>query len=155
MNTLPIIGGIYSPDKNGAYMNKELIKEDKDFYYFSGGTKYPKDLPFWWFKSKNKIEKEDEPTIFKYSDYNDWAKQIFKSQSIKEIKKVITECEFLSNKYSMQHLEAIQKTTSMQSNSQRRAQTGNNVKGNFEKKVAYKQALELHINFSEYLTNEE
>jgi hypothetical protein len=62
---------------------------------------------------------------------------------------VLPLCEGLGNKYAMQHLSAIEATTSMQSQSQRRAHARNNLTGNYEKKRAYNNAIELHKYYPE------
>jgi hypothetical protein len=98
--------------------------------------------------SEPKIE-NDEPHIFPYEEYSSWSRQLAKNYTLKELKKVAGECESLTDKYAKQHLSAIEATSSMQSQSQRRAQTKNNLTGNYEKKTAYNHAIELYKYYPE------
>ena len=147
----PFIGGYFSPYKDGDCIILKLVKEDDMFYYFEDLTKYPKDLSWWWFKRQKPVEviETNEPFIFPYESYSLWSRQLAESYSVKELQKVVNECEGLSDKYARQHLSAIEATTSMQSQSQRRAHARNNVDGNYEKKRAYSNAIELHKYYPE------
>jgi hypothetical protein len=53
-------------------------------------------------------------------------------------------------KYAKQHLNAISKSSSMESNSQARAQTRNNVAASGEYKIALNGAIEIHDLFPEF-----
>ena len=57
-----------------------------------------------------------------------------------------------TDKYGASHLNAVKATHSMESNSQRRAQTGN-VLDNYERKSAYLNALEIYENYPEKCLN--
>lgn len=147
----PFVGGYFSPFKDGDTMIMQLVKEDDEFYYFDSLVKYSKDLPWWWFrrdKPADKIE-TNEPFVFPYETYSLWSRQLAELYTVKELQKVVSECEGLSDKYARQHLAAIEATTSMQSQSQRRAHARNNLTGNYEKKRAYSNAIELHKYYPE------
>lgn len=90
-----------------------------------------------------------KPFIFPYESYSSWSRRLAEQYIVEELEKVVNECEYLSGKYAKQHLSAIDATTSMQSQSQRRAHARNNLSGNYEKKQAYKNALELHKYYPE------
>ena len=147
----PFVGGYFSPYKDGDCRILKLVKEDDRFYYFDDLSKYPKSLPWWWFQREKPIEviETNEPFIFPYESYSLWSRQLAESYSVNELQKVVNECEGLSDKYAKQHLSAIEATTSMQSQSQRRAHAKNNVVGNYEKKRAYSNAIELHKYYPE------
>lgn len=128
----------------------KLVREDTEYWYFSDGTKYSKDRPFWWFKRLKPIVQKEIEYVFPYSSFSLWARQLAKEHSKQELQKVVAECEILTEKYAIQHLNSIKATISMQSNSQRRAQSRNNVTGNYERKMAYKHALEIHDLYPEF-----
>ena len=132
----------YSPSPYGG-MVKTFVREDGNFWYFSDGVKHSKSLPFLWHEVEKPRYEENKKTQYPYNCYSDWSKQIAKLNTVEEIEKIILECEKYSDKYARQHLAAIESTTSMQSQSQRRAQTRNNVTANYEKKRAYQNALEI------------
>jgi hypothetical protein len=85
---------------------------------------------------------------FKITDYSTWSRQIAKTKSAIEIEKEIKKLEGNRKKLSQSHLNAIKKTTSMTSNSQRRAQSRAIMTGNYEKLQAYKNALEILNTFN-------
>ncbi len=145
----PFVGSWYSPFENGDCFVLCLVKEDDTYYYFHDGTKHLKDIPFSWFEVE-RPKNETLPTKYPYESYSLWSRQLAKSYSVKELQKELDKCDVLSDKYARQHLAAIKATTSMQSQSQRRAQTGNNVRGNYERKQAYKNAIELHSTYPEH-----
>lgn len=87
--------------------------------------------------------------IFPYDTYSSWSRQLAKNYTIEELQKVVYECDYLTSKYSMQHLSAIEKSTSMNSQTQRKAHARNNVSLNYEKKRAYQNAIELHQYYPE------
>lgn len=147
----PCVGDYYSPFKDGEAMVLRLVKEDECYYYFEDMSKYPKDLPWWWFKRdkpKDKTEIGDD-YIFPYESYSLWSRQLAESYTVDDLQKVVDKCEDLADKYARQHLSAIKATTSMQSQSQRRAHARNNVTGNYERKKAYLDAIELHRYYPE------
>ncbi len=142
----PIIGVYYSPFKNENCCILKLVKEDEQFWYFEDFTKYSKDMEFSWFEREKPADKTEsnEPFVFPYDSYSLWSRQLAETLTIKELQKVVDELDVLGNRYAKQHLSAIEATTSMQSQSQRRAQSRNNLTANYEKKRAYKDAIELH-----------
>jgi len=82
--------------------------------------------------------------LWKYEEYSEWSRQIAMNYTRKEIKKELGICDRQRGKLGESHRAAIEKTTSMQSNSQRRAQSGNSLRGNYERSQAYKNALEIY-----------
>ncbi len=84
---------------------------------------------------------------FDYDDYSEWSKQLAKRYDVIELQKVVDECTRLADKYATQCLNAIIATTSMQSQSQRRAHARNNSSSNYEKKRAHQDAIELHLHY--------
>lgn len=147
----PFVGGYFSPFKDGNCQILKLVKEDEQYYYFEDLSKYSKDLPWWWFQREKPIEviEKNEPFIFPYESYSLWSRQLAKDCTVEELQKVLKKCEGLTEKYAKQHLSAIESSTSMQSQSQRRAHSRNNLHGNYEKKMAYSNAIELHKYYPE------
>lgn len=80
----------------------------------------------------------------KYEAYSDWSRLIASNYTKEEIETVIYGTERKRASLGKSHLNAINKSTSMQSNSQARAQTGNFFRANYEKLNAHENALELH-----------
>ena len=142
-------GDYYSPFEDGDAMVLRFVKEDEICYYFEDQTMHRKDLPFRWFKREKPIDRvvNDQPFVFPYESYSLWSRQLAESYTVKELQAVLINLEGLSGKYAKQHLSAIEATTSMQSQSQRRAHARNNLSGNYEKKQAYRNAIELHQNY--------
>lgn len=130
----------------------ELVKEDEMFWFFSDRTKYPKDLPFWWFERELPVKKSNscEPYVLPYESYSLWSRQLAESWILADIEKELAKCESLSDKYAAQHLAAIEATTSMQSQSQRRAHARNNLTGNYEKKCALRNAIEIYTHYPQH-----
>lgn len=85
-----------------------------------------------------------KPYMWKYEDYSDWSRSIARNYTRDEIIREINKLEKGTGKITESHLSAIKKTTSMQSRSQARAQSGNVVIANYERKQAYKNALEIY-----------
>jgi len=85
-----------------------------------------------------------EKIKFKYEQYSLWSRQIARTTTKKEIKEVIGICDYNRKHLAASHLKALSKSTSMTSNSQRRAQSKNAMLGNYEKYTAYLNALELY-----------
>lgn len=138
----PLIGFTYSPCQDGRYMQLKLISECEEWFYFDTGVRHNKDLPFSWFLVTP--EKKHEADSASYDiDYPAHAMQLAENYSIEELESMLHEAEVVTDKYTEQHLRAIEATTSMQSNSQRRAQAGNQVIANYEKKQSYRWALEI------------
>jgi len=84
---------------------------------------------------------------YKYEAYSDWSRLIAYNYTKEEIETVIYGAQSKRSSLAKSHLNAINKSTSMQSNSQARAQTGNSFRGNYEKLNAYENALEIHDNY--------
>lgn len=144
-NTItPKIGKLYSPYESGVKPLK-LVSEDGEYYHFDDKTKFGKVHRFDWFEREEEITKpvESEAYVLKYSDYSDWSRMLAKEYSEQELTKELSKLENNTEKLAMQHLSAIKRTTSMTSNSQSRAQARNVVTGNYEKKQAYRGALEI------------
>jgi len=142
---IPEVGKYYSPFTEGKYVILKLIKEDEMFWIFEDRSKFPKDMDFSWFEREMPVVNSDDNSfIFPYESYNLWSRQLAETYTIKELEKELFKCMSNTEKYAQQHLAAIDATTSMTSQSQRRAHARNNVQGNYEKKCAYRNALEIH-----------
>ena len=85
-----------------------------------------------------------------YEEYGDWARILAKNYTITELKKMLAISEKAQPKNMDSHWSAVNVTHSMQSNSQRRAQTGNVVRGNYEKRRALQDAIEIHEFYPEH-----
>lgn len=79
-----------------------------------------------------------------YEDYSAWSRQLAKNYSRAELEREVSKCDGARATLSNSHLNAIRATTSMTSQSQRRAQSGNAVAGNYERLRAHQDALEIH-----------
>lgn len=86
----------------------------------------------------------EEKTQWKYEDYNDWSRQLAKNYTKQELENMLYDVNKELSKATKSHLNAINKTTSMQSNSQARAQSRNSVSGAAGKKYAIEKALEIY-----------
>jgi len=86
---------------------------------------------------------------FKYEDYSEWSRQIAKTYTRKEIEKEANIANNNREQLSKNHLAAVEKSTSMSSNSQRRAQSRNAMTGNYERYNAYINALEIYDYYPE------
>lgn len=136
-------------------MISKLIKEDDEYWYFESGVKKRKSIGWTWHKRCNpsKINNDQSADKWQYSDYSQWARELAQLKTIEELKDVVNECEYLSEVYAMQHLKSIEATTSMQSQSQRRAHARNNVVSNYEKKKAHLDAIEIKKLFPDKCSN--
>lgn len=148
---IPQIGKYYYPDYNDGRevyypVAKQMVKEDDLFYIFSDKSKHWKDMDFHWIEvpPPPNVVISDKPFIFKYEDYSLWSRQLAEQMSKSEIEKELNIYISNTDKYATSHLNAIKATHSMTSNSQRRAQTGNVVRANYERKRAYSNALEIY-----------
>jgi hypothetical protein len=81
---------------------------------------------------------------WKYEDYSAWSRQIAQNYTRKEIEKEIGLADGKRAGLGKSATAAVDRTTSMQSNSQARAQTSNALRGNWERLNAYQNALELY-----------
>jgi hypothetical protein len=150
LNTvIPEINKYYSPFKEGQCHILQLVKKDDLFYIFSDLSKFPKDRDFSWFEREKPIIKieTNEPFIFPYDSYSLWSRQLAEQKTKSEIEKELNVYVSNTDKYATSHLNAIKATHSMTSNSQRRAQTGNVVRANYERKRAYSNALEIYEHY--------
>lgn len=95
-----------------------------------------------------KQKKNDSP-IFLYDEYSYWSRRLALTCDLSELQKELSKAEGLTNKYGEQHRKAIESTISMNSSSQRRAQSGNNVRANYEKIRALKDAIEIYTYYPE------
>lgn len=86
---------------------------------------------------------------FPYETYSKWARDLAAYYTEEELQREISGCNKKSPKYQKQHLDAVKATTSMQSNSQRRAHSGNNLRANYERLVAHQHAIDLHKYYPE------
>lgn len=93
---------------------------------------------------------DDTPYVWKYEEYSDWSRQIAKNYTRKEILKRLGTAIGERDGAAKSHLRAIEATGSMQSQSQRRAQTGNVVVANYEERTALQNALEIYHNYPEH-----
>lgn len=82
--------------------------------------------------------------------YSDWMKQLARRHTRVELERLLGIKSAEASKAAQSHLRAIQATTSMQSNSQRRAQTGNVVRAAGDYMIALNGALEIHDLFPEH-----
>lgn len=84
------------------------------------------------------------------SFYPAWDKQLALSMTAAAIVKDLKRCECEIERACESHHRAIQATTSMQSQSQRRAQSRNSVDGASQRRSALWGALEIHELFPEH-----
>ena len=91
----------------------------------------------------------DEVYIWPYKDYPEWSKQLAKNYSRKDIEKQLSKVWSDIPSAVKSHINAINKTSSMQSNSQARAQSGNVITGLGERKMALLNALEIYDHYPE------
>ena len=89
-------------------------------------------------------------TPWEYEQYNAWGRSMAKQYDIDHLKRELAQVERETDRLEMNHLRAIQKTSSMTSCSQRRAQTRNSLTGNYERRVALKAAIEIYDKFPEH-----
>lgn len=82
--------------------------------------------------------------------YSPWMKLLAKSSTLAELQARLGRNRGRVHKESMAHLRAVQATTSMSSQSQRRAQTGNVVRATGDEAIAIRGALEIYQIFPEH-----
>lgn len=82
--------------------------------------------------------------------YTPWMKQLAAHLSRSEIEKRLGVATFEGRKAARRHLAAIEATSSMHSQSQRRAQTGNVTRAAGEEAIALRGAIEIHELFPEH-----
>ncbi len=86
---------------------------------------------------------------WRYEEYSQIARILARTKTKEEIIKEIERINKELEKATKSHLKAIKQSTSMQSNSQRRAQASNLVAGLGERKMALENALEIHKYYPE------
>ncbi len=84
-----------------------------------------------------------------YDEYSPWARQLAQNYTKPELEKMLAKAEGGTQSATQSHLRAIERTTSMQSNSQARARAGNVVRANYEEKQALRNALEIYDYYPE------
>ncbi len=83
-------------------------------------------------------------TAWDITEYTPYARQFARNYTRAELVEMLAGAEAAQKAYAMQHLGAIKKTTSMQSNSSRRANARNKAGANYEKLNAIRNAIEIH-----------
>lgn len=86
--------------------------------------------------------------------YSDWSKNLARDSTRTELERRLYGAGADTERLTRSHLRAVEASTSMQSQSQRRAQTGNVVAANGEYKMALRGALEIYELFPEYTKGE-
>lgn len=81
--------------------------------------------------------------------YNPWMKSLAKTYNIAELEAKLYGAKKESEKASASHLRAIERTHSMQGNSQARAQTRNSAAASGDFALALRGAIEIHELFPE------
>ena len=81
---------------------------------------------------------------WKYEEYSMWSRQLAGNYTASELEKRLGIVEGSRSGAAASHLRVIERSTSMQSNSQRRAQSGNVLRANYEERRALYDALEIH-----------
>jgi DNA repair protein RadC/predicted ABC-type ATPase len=113
------------------------------------GIKGKADIDQIYLKLKGESDSVEEQPLWKYEEYNDWARRLAQTSTKEGIESRLTQLNGKKGKLAQSHLNAINKTSSMQSNSQRRAQTGNSVRANYEERNALENALEIYKYYPE------
>ena len=95
------------------------------------------------------IQDDDDIYVWKYEEYSDWSRQIAKNYTRKEIEKQLGIVASQRERDAKSAVAAIEATGSMQSQSQRRAQSSNVLRTNYERRTALQNALEIYRNYPE------
>jgi hypothetical protein len=82
--------------------------------------------------------------IWEIHEYSPYARQLASKYTRAQLEAMLQESETATRRYSRQHLGSIKKTTSMQSNSARRANTRNKMSAEWERMNAVRNAIEIH-----------
>jgi len=90
---------------------------------------------------------------WKYDDYSKWSHMLAMNYTRDQLNEKLNDLEGLSDQYAKQHREAIEASTSMSSNSMRRAHSRNNVSSNYEELNAINNAIEIHEFYPEKCMN--
>jgi len=113
------------------------------------GKKVPDEVLKDYPELKQSDVKDKQEPQWKYEEYSDWSRQLARNNTQEELQKQLAKLQGEQVKNTASHLRAVDKTTSMQSNSQHRAQSGNVVRGNYERRNAIENALEIHKYYPE------
>ena len=82
--------------------------------------------------------------------YSAWMKQLAQNYTLAELERKLHGNRKRVGKETASHLRAIKSSVSMQSNSQRRAQSGNVVTARGDEMIALNGAIEIHKLFPEH-----
>lgn len=91
---------------------------------------------------------------FSFDEYSQWSRRLAVHHSIDDLERMLGVVSGAATAAAHTHLRAIGRSTSMQSNSQARAQSGNVVAAAGERKMAVSAALELHRFYPERIEQE-
>lgn len=86
--------------------------------------------------------------------YSDWMKRLAKIHSLEELERQLYGRAAEANKASMAHLRAIEASSSMSSNSSRRAHARNTVAAAGDAAIALRGAIEIYELFPEHTKQE-
>lgn len=89
-----------------------------------------------------------------YMEYSDWSRQLAKTYTRKEIEKRLVKTRGELYQASATHLRAINRTSSMSSQSQARAHSRNNVAGTAAERSALEDAFVIHLFYPENAKSE-
>jgi hypothetical protein len=81
---------------------------------------------------------------WEYVEYSTYSRKLAQDYTRSKLQSDVNKMEAERQKLAESHFAAIKATSSMQSNSARRAHTGNSFRGNYEKLCAYIDALEIY-----------
>jgi len=81
---------------------------------------------------------------WEYLEYSHFSRRLAETKTKEELQKMLVEEDYKTAKLVTSHLGAIEKTTSMQSNSQRRANGRNSLELNYNSKNAIKNEVEIY-----------
>lgn len=84
------------------------------------------------------------------SFYSDWMKTLARTKTKAELERLLTGKQLEASRASRSHLRAIESTTSMQSQSMRRAHSGNVCAAAGDYAIAISGAIEIHELFPEH-----
>jgi len=143
----------------GKYKTRIFTKDSEEFtknphkmfiqQAISEGKSVPEEVLKDYPELKQSDVKDKQEPQWKYEEYSDWSRQLARNNTQEELQKQLAKLKGEQVKNKASHLRAIDKTTSMQSNSQHRAQSGNVVRGNYERRSAIENALEVHKYYPE------
>lgn len=101
-----------------------------------------------WYYEKPKYTRND---VDYDTWYSEWMKQLAKTNTLEELDAKLHGAKHEAKKAAAVHLRAIQKTHSMSSNSQARAQARNATAAAGDYGIALRGAIEIHILFPDKL----